>query len=53
MDYVKNIQTVSFYFEDVIRNIEPIPFINGVKTLINAVIKEDDDVSIVITYYNW
>ncbi|MPQ32788.1 cell division protein FtsA [Clostridium estertheticum] len=48
MDYVKNIQTVSFYFEDVIRNIEPVAFINGIRTIINGVIKEDDDVSIVI-----
>ncbi|MBW9152064.1 cell division protein FtsA [Clostridium estertheticum] len=48
MDYVKNIQTVSFYFEDGIRNIEPVAFINGIRTIINGVIKEDDDVSIVI-----
>ncbi|NNU75901.1 cell division protein FtsA [Clostridium estertheticum] len=48
MDYVKNIQTVSFYFEDVIRNIEPVAFINGIRTIINGVIREDDDVSIVI-----
>ncbi|MBX4265860.1 cell division protein FtsA [Clostridium estertheticum] len=48
MDYVKNIQTVSFYFEDEIRNIEPVAFINGIRTIINGVIKEDDDVSIVI-----
>ena len=48
MDYVKNIQTVSFYFEGIIRNIEPVAFINGSKSLINAVIKENDDVSIVI-----
>ncbi|MCB2354455.1 cell division protein FtsA [Clostridium estertheticum] len=48
MDYVKSIQTVSFYFEDEIRNIEPVAFINGIRTIINGVIKEDDDVSIVI-----
>ena len=48
MDYVKNIQAVSFYFEDTIRNIEPVAFINGIRTIINGVIKEDDDVSIVI-----
>ncbi|MBU3216631.1 rod shape-determining protein [Clostridium estertheticum] len=48
MDYVKNIQTVSFYFEDEIRNIEPVAFINGIRTIISGVIKEDDDVSIVI-----
>ncbi|MBU3183809.1 cell division protein FtsA [Clostridium estertheticum] len=48
MDYVKSIQTVSFYFEDEIRNIEPVAFINGIRTIINGVIREDDDVSIVI-----
>ncbi|WP_443662449.1 cell division protein FtsA [Clostridium sp.] len=47
MDYVKNIQTISFYFEDIIRNIEPVAFINGTKTLINEVIKEDDEVLII------
>ena len=45
MDYVKNIQVVSFYFEDVIRNIEPVPFINEERVLINAIIKENDDVA--------
>lgn len=46
MDYVKNIQAVSFYLEDVIQNIEPVPFINGEQSLINDVIKENDDVLI-------
>jgi len=46
MDFVKNIQTVSFYFEDIIQNLEPIAFINGVRSLINAVIKENDQVNI-------
>ena len=46
MDYVKNIQAISFYFEDVIQNIEPVPFINGERSLINDVIKENDDVLI-------
>jgi len=48
MDYVKNIQTVSFYLEDVICNIEPVAFINGKRVLINDIIKEDDDVSIIL-----
>lgn len=48
MDFVKNIQAVSFYFDDVIQNIEPIGFINGERALINAVIKEDDNITIVI-----
>ncbi|MGH4139827.1 cell division protein FtsA [Clostridium sp.] len=48
MDFVKNIQAVSFYFDDIIQNIEPIGFINGERALINAVIKEDDNVTIVI-----
>ena len=46
IDYVKNIQAVSFYFENLIHNIEPIPFINGERTIINAVIKENDEVVI-------
>ena len=46
MDYVKNIQAVSFYLQDIIRNIEPVPFINHERTEINAVIKEDDEVNI-------
>jgi cell division protein FtsA len=45
-DFVKNIQAVSFYFEDIIRNIEPVAFINGQRALINALIKEDDDINI-------
>jgi cell division protein FtsA len=45
-DFVKNIQAVSFYFEDIIRNIEPVAFINGKRVLINAIIKEDDDINI-------
>ncbi|MBU3189450.1 rod shape-determining protein [Clostridium bowmanii] len=48
MDFVKNIQAVSFYFDDIIQNIEPIGFINGERALINDVIKEDDNVTIVI-----
>ncbi|MGH4121692.1 MAG: cell division protein FtsA [Clostridium sp.] len=47
MDFVKNIQTVCFYFEDIIQNIEPVTFINGERSRINAVIKEDDDVRII------
>ncbi|MBU3110349.1 cell division protein FtsA [Clostridium lacusfryxellense] len=50
MDYVKNIQAISFYFEGVIRNIEPVPFINEKRVLINAIIKENDDV--IIKYPN-
>jgi len=46
MDFVKNIQAVSFYFGDIIQNLEPVAFINGVRALINAVIKEDDQVNI-------
>jgi hypothetical protein len=46
IDYVKNIQAVSFYFEDIIRNIEPVAFINGKRVLINAIIKENDDINI-------
>ena len=46
MDFVKNIQAVSFYFGDIIQNLEPVAFINGVQALINAVIKEDDQVNI-------
>ena len=46
MDFVRNIQAVSFYLQDIIQNIEPVPFINGERVSINAVIKEHDDVNI-------
>ncbi|MCB2291287.1 cell division protein FtsA [Clostridium sp. CS001] len=46
MDFVRSIQTVSFYLQDIIQNIEPVPFINNIRTEINTVIKEDDDVNI-------
>ena len=46
MDFVKNIQAVSFYLQDIIQNIEPITFINGERALLNDLIKEDDDVNI-------
>ena len=48
IDYIKNIQNVSFYLENIIQNIEPIAFINGVQSQINAIIKEGDEVSIVL-----
>jgi hypothetical protein len=48
MDFVKNIQAVSFYFDDKIQNMEPVPFINGERVLINSTISEDDDVNIEI-----
>lgn len=46
MDFVRNIQAVSFYLQDIIQNIEPVPFINGERVSISAVIKEHDDVNI-------
>jgi cell division protein FtsA len=45
-DFVKNIQAVSFYLDDKIRNLEPVAFINGKRALINALIKENDDINI-------
>ncbi|MBK5240112.1 cell division protein FtsA [Clostridium sp.] len=45
-DFVKNIQAVSFYFDDKIRNMEPVTFINGKRALINSLIKENDDINI-------
>ena len=46
MDFVRNIQAISFYLQDIIQNIEPVPFINGERVSISAVIKEHDDVNI-------
>lgn len=46
MDFVKNIQAVSFYLEDIIRNMEPIAFINGKRALIDDLIVENDDINI-------
>ncbi|MBZ9608686.1 hypothetical protein G9F73_012795 [Clostridium estertheticum] len=45
------ILAISFYFEDLIQNIEPVPFINGEQSLINDVIKENDDIELVITRF--
>ena len=46
MDFVKNIESISFYLQDIIQNIEPVPFINGDRALMNTIIKEDDDINI-------
>ena len=46
MDFVNNIQAVGFYFGDIIQNLEPVAFINGLRSQINAAIKEDDIVNI-------
>lgn len=46
MDFVKNIQAISFYLQDIIQNIEPVPFINRERAQINTIIKENDDVTI-------
>jgi cell division protein FtsA len=46
MDFVRNIESISFYLQDIIQNIEPVPFINGERVLISDTIKENDDVKI-------
>jgi len=46
MDFVKDIQAVGFYFGDIMHYLEPVAFINGLRSLINAAIKEDDIVTI-------
>ncbi len=46
MDFVKNIQAVSFYFGDIMYYLEPVAFINGERALLDALIKEDDNVII-------
>lgn len=46
-DYISNKNLISFYFNDIIYNLEPIAFINGVRVSLNDVIREDDEVNIV------
>lgn len=46
IDFVKNIQVVSFYYEEIIQNLEPVAFINGLPSLMSTIIKEGDQVTI-------
>jgi len=46
IDFIKNIQAIGFYFEDIMQYLEPVAFINGERSLLNAIIKEDDEVII-------
>ena len=46
IDFIKNIQAIGFYFEEIIQYLEPVAFINGERSLLNAIIKEDDEVII-------
>ncbi|KYH35007.1 cell division protein FtsA [Clostridium tepidiprofundi DSM 19306] len=47
IDYVKKIDTVSFYLDDKLVNIEPVVFINGNKVNIDAKIEEGDNIEII------
>lgn len=47
IDYMKKIDTVSFYLDDKLVNIEPIVFINGNKVNIDAKIEEGDNIEII------
>lgn len=59
-EYLKNINTISFYLNDEIENIYPIVFINDKKSSFDDIIKEGDNVKIIfpdtlgeyIKYYN-
>jgi cell division protein FtsA len=46
IDFIKNIQAVGFYIDNVMHYLEPISFVNGERALLNAIIKEDDNVYI-------
>lgn len=46
IDYVKNINSISFYLNDVIENLNPVAFINKEKVELEDYIKEGDDVEI-------
>jgi cell division protein FtsA len=46
-EYAQNRATVSFYFNDLIYNLEPVAFINGSKAGLAESIKENDEINII------
>lgn len=47
IEYVKNINSVSFYFNDEIQNLYPVVFINDERKDLQDIIKEGDEVQII------
>lgn len=47
IDYMKNINSISFYLNDVIENLNPVAFINKERVELEDYIKEGDEVEIV------
>lgn len=46
-EYIGNKDAISFYFNDVIYNLEPVAFINDKNSTLGETIRENDDVSII------
>lgn len=47
LDYINNVNAVSFFYNDIIQNLEPISFKNGEKVSINTSIHENDQILII------
>ncbi|WP_055665677.1 cell division protein FtsA [Desnuesiella massiliensis] len=47
LDYINNVNAISFFYNDIIQNLEPISFKNGEKVSINTLIHENDEVLII------
>jgi cell division protein FtsA len=48
MDFVKNVNSITFYLDGKIKNIEPVIFINGKEAEIDSGIEEGDNVDIIL-----
>lgn len=46
-EYVRKIQSISFFVNDILENLEPVIFINGERADLEAQIKENDEVQII------
>lgn len=46
LDYIVNLDAITFYYNDIVKTLEPIPSINGEVCSIDALIREGDQVEI-------
>jgi cell division protein FtsA len=47
IEFIKQANSISFYFNDIIQNLDPVAFINKERALLEDYIKEEDEVEIV------
>lgn len=47
IEFIKQAYSISFYFDDIIQNLDPVVFINKERALMEDCIKEDDEVEII------